>query len=76
MFFNVSLQGAASFPHILLRALGALYLVYHATFLGIRCLVFGVDQDRAEGVERLVVCAYSMLSENFGQFFRGTSDVG
>ena len=54
MFFNPSLQGAASFPHIFLRALGALYFVYHATFLGIVCFVFGVDQDRAEGVERLV----------------------
>ena len=69
MFFYPGLKGASSFAHMMLWALGTPDFVYYPAFLGVRCFVFGVDQDRAKGVERLVVCTYSVLSEDFGQFF-------
>ena len=59
--FHPCLQCAGSFTDILDRAFWTLDFIDDTTLFVIRCLVFGVDQDGAQGVERLVVSPDSMF---------------
>ena len=53
--FHPCLQGMGRFTDILRRAFWTLDFIDDTTLFVIRCLVFGVDQDGAQGVEGLVV---------------------
>ena len=75
MVFHPCLQGAGSFPDILGRAFWTLGTIDDTTLYVIRCLVFGVDQDGAQGDEGLVVSPDSMFFLNFGQFFGRTAGI-
>ena len=75
MFLHPCLKGAGGFPHIIFGAPGAMDVVYHAAFLEIRGLVFRMDENGAEGAERLVVCVYSLFFDDIGQFFLDASDI-
>ena len=62
--------GYGSFTIILLGAFWTLDFIYDTTLFEIRCLFLGVDQDGAQGVERLVASPDSMFCFKFWPVFR------
>ena len=62
------LQYAGSFTDILGRAFWTLDFIDDTTHFMIRCLVFVVDHDGAQGVEGLVVSPDSMVLKILASF--------